>query len=388
MRIVFVSNYLNHHQIPFCRAMQNLTKDNFYFIAMEEMTDERKNMGWGFNDEYSFHIKKKENFLLARKLVYDADIVICGGNEYMSFIRNRLEANKITFCCSERIYKKGLWKALSPRGFYYMTRNHGKYRKNSLYLLCASAYAPLDYSLTGCYIGKTYKWGYFPEFKEYDIEQLVQKKRQNKTNILWVSRFIDWKHPEYPIKLAEEFKKRGLNFQLTMIGNGILLDKYVELIERKKLSNVISIKGGLTPQQVREHMEKANIFICTSDFNEGWGAVLNEAMNSGCAVVVSHAIGATPYLVEDGINGLVYRNGRIGDFIKKVNYLVENREFAEKLGKEAYFTISSQWNSEEAAMRLYKLCECKLNNEEHIFENGPCSVAKKITGNWYKNKGM
>ena len=27
-------------------------------------------------------------------------------------------------------------------------------------------------------------------------------------------------------------------------------------------------------------MEKAKIFICTSDQNERWGAVINEAMNS------------------------------------------------------------------------------------------------------------
>lgn len=47
--------------------------------------------------------------------------------------------------------------------------------------------------------------------------------------------------------------------------------------------------------EVRSYMEKADIYLFTSDFNEGWGAVLNESMNSGCAVVASHAIGSVPF---------------------------------------------------------------------------------------------
>ena len=32
-------------------------------------------------------------------------------------------------------------------------------------------------------------------------------------------------------------------------------------------------------------MEQADIYLFTSDRNEGWGAVANEAMNSACAMV-------------------------------------------------------------------------------------------------------
>ena len=56
-------------------------------------------------------------------------------------------------------------------------------------------------------------------------------------------------------------------------------------------------------------MEKTGIFLFTSDRQEGWGAVLNEAMNSGCAVVASHLIGAVPFLKKKKKNGLVYSSG-------------------------------------------------------------------------------
>ncbi len=48
--------------------------------------------------------------------------------------------------------------------------------------------------------------------------------------------------------------------------------------------------GAMSPDKVRAYMERADVFLFTSDFNEGWGAVLNESMNSGCAVVASHAM--------------------------------------------------------------------------------------------------
>ena len=81
--------------------------------------------------------------------------------------------------------------------------------------------------------------------------------------------------------------------------------------------------GAMPPEEVRRHMEKADIYLFTSDFNEGWGAVLNESMNSGCAVVASHAIGSVPFLIKNGENGLIYENGNQLDLEKQVLRLLE-----------------------------------------------------------------
>ena len=47
--------------------------------------------------------------------------------------------------------------------------------------------------------------------------------------------------------------------------------------------------GALKPADVRKEMERADIFLFTSDYKEGWGAVLNEAMNARCAIVAVHS---------------------------------------------------------------------------------------------------
>ena len=49
---VFVSNYLNHHQIPFCNAMYRLLKEQFLFIQTQAMEEERIRMGWNQNLDY------------------------------------------------------------------------------------------------------------------------------------------------------------------------------------------------------------------------------------------------------------------------------------------------------------------------------------------------
>ena len=78
----------------------------------------------------------------------------------------------------------------------------------------------------------------------------------------------------------------------------------------------------MKPEQVREYMEKSEIHIFTSDRNEGWGAVLNESMNSACVPVANKAIGSVPYLINDGNNGFMYKDEN--ELYEKVKYLLNN----------------------------------------------------------------
>ena len=87
-------------------------------------------------------------------------------------------------------------------------------------MLCASSYTAKDYSYYGAYLNKTYKWGYFPEVKEYQIKDLMKKKESSYINILWVARFIPFKHPEAVLEVADYLKQKKYNFQIQMIGTG------------------------------------------------------------------------------------------------------------------------------------------------------------------------
>ena len=328
MRIVFASNYFNHHQRPLSDALHKLCQGDYYFISTAEMSEERKKLGYGEADipEYVKYTYKTEAERTECQILIDgADVVICGSAPY-SMLQTRLKKGFLTFKYCERPYKKGVSWIKRP---LHIMRAFKKYRRfKNFYVLCASAYAPVDFSKMRAFINKTYKWGYFTALKEYEnIDALIAAKTP--ASILWVSRFIPWKHPEFVIQLAQRLKNDGYEFKIGMIGNGPLEESVRQSVEEMGLAEYVEVLGAMKPEQVREHMENSEIFIFTSDRNEGWGAVLNESMNSACAVVANSAIGSVPFLLTDGENGYMYRDGDFEDFYSKVKKLLDDAKKCE-----------------------------------------------------------
>lgn len=392
MKVVFVSNYYNHHQAPFSEAMARLTDGQYWFVATEEMSQERKNMGWGreaLPDYVIQSFESTESLGRAKQKIDDADVVVFGLTGWSNFqlVRDRLKKRKLTFRYSERIYKDLLpWYRL-PIQAVKLWLVGGRYP--SMYLLCASAYTAQDYAKTGCYLGKTYQWGYFPLVKQYDVDALMERKASadtEKISLLWAGRLLWWKHPEAAITLAASLKEKGYNFTLNLIGNGEMEEQLRRSIQEKKLGDYVKLLGAMTPEEVRTHMEKADIYLFTSDFHEGWGAVLNESMNSGCAVVASYAIGSVPYLVRNGDNGLIYENGNQKHLETQVCKLLDNPVYRRQLGRQAYHTVVNTWNAENAAKRLLALAQALAKGEKtaELFHDGPCSRAEVLSNDWYR----
>ncbi len=363
MKFVFVSNYLNHHQIPFCRAMYERTGGSFVFLQTEPMEEERVRMGWNSRVEEPYLRLSYEAPQESLKLIREADVVLFGGTDDESYAKERLSTGKPLFRYSERIYKTGQWKAVSPRGLRKKYEDHGKWKKAPVYLLCSGAYVASDFHLIGAYPGKKYCWGYFPETREEDVDKLLQEKGyvtpegKKVPYLLWSGRMIDWKHPELVVETAQYLRDRGREFYLEMIGGGAMEEQIREMIRTRQLEKYVSLPGFLKPEEVRDRMERADVYLITSDRQEGWGAVANEAMNSGCVVVADHMIGAAPYLIRHGENGMLFRDGDAAMLFTAVDALLEDPKRREALGRKAFETIWKTWNAENAAARLCGLVE-------------------------------
>ena len=242
-------------------------------------------------------------------------------------------------------------------------------------MLCASAYTAGGFALVGAYLQKTYKWGYFPENKVYELSNLMGNKKNNKPSLLWVGRFLDWKHPEKAILTARWLRDQGYDFSLDMIGTGIMLESISSMIRKYNLDSHVKLRGSMSPNEVRNYMEKANIFLFTSDYNEGWGAVLNESMNSGCAVVASDAIGSVPFMIYNNYNGLIYKNNHLATLFDQVKLLMDAPDLCNAMGTNAYETVEQTWNAKTAATRLLEFSNELLNQKLLTFHEGPLSIA-------------
>lgn len=362
--------------------MVNRFSDDFIFIATTPVPMERKEMGYAdLNHAYPFVICAYERSKTEiDRLIFESDVVIQGGSETRWIKRRLEETNKLTFRYIERLFKTGYFHLLDPRAFYNYFNSHSKYNKKNFYLLAAGGYVARDCQIIHAYKNKMLKWGYFPQTKRHeDIEKIVNNRNNDIISLMWAGRFIDWKHSEYAILSAEKLRKKGYRFVLKMVGTGPLLKSSMELVDRLNLSAYVEFTGPKTPEQVRELMEQTSIYLFTSDYQEGWGAVLNEAMNSGCAVVASHAIGATPFLVKDGHNGLVFKSDSCDDLFQQIEKLINDVTLRKQISINAYYTIEKVWNSEVAAERFVEVCQCLLNNRPLIqYAKGPCSIAVPI----------
>lgn len=380
MNVLFISNYYTHHQKPLCEALDALTGHQFTFVEMKKFSEERKQMGWKVQTGVPFVRQYEELIRSSKEAVAEADVVIFGSAP-LAVVLERLKANKLTFLYAERIYKNGyqLVKWL-PRVFRFWLR-YGRYR--SLYLLSASAFATGDYMRHGAFWGKSYRWGYFPETKQYDIGKLLDEKRASK--ILWCGRFLDWKHPEAALAVAKRLKEEGCIFEMEFIGTGQLEEPMKQMSLESGLAKYVRFLGAIDSDKVRTHMETAGIFLFTSDFHEGWGAVLNEAMNSGCAVVANRAAGAVPFLLKQRVNGLIYRNGDTDELYVHTKALLEQPELQKELGAKAYQTIEQTWNATTAAKRFLRSAEqIQRSGDCNLYKEGPCSKAPILWNNWFR----
>lgn len=373
---------MSHHQYFLSEELYKKTNGEYTFIATEPITEERIKLGWPkIKASYIIELteKNKEDIL---SMIMEADVVIIGSAPYR-LVKKRIRAGKLTFTYGERPYKKepSLLTLLVHR-----LRYTSQYHYPNVYRLCASAFSPLDYARTNTFVGKSYRWGYFPEVKVYDnFESMYNDKIPN--SILWCGRLIDWKHPEVAVSVAQRLKNEGIAFKMDIIGSGYMYEEIAELIKSQKLDSEVTLHSSMTPEKIREYMEKSSIYLFTSDRQEGWGAVLNEAMNSGCAVVANSAIGAVPFLLKDKVNGFIYEDGLIDKAYQKVKMLIENNELRSKVSINAYETMKDIWNPKIAAERLLQLVNSIMGHSNtELYNEGPCSLAPIIKNNWFEIK--
>ena len=372
MRITFFSSVLNHHQLPFCEAMNACADVEFTFVQMIDLTEERRTMGFtAIQAPYVVNAKKDRE--KAYRLCMDSDVVIAGVIE-QDWVNARAAQGKLTFAYKERFCKEpgtklrpGFWKT----GY----RDYFRFRNKNLYMLCASAYTAADTDMIFPRPGKKFKWGYFPQVNTYrETQLLLNAKTPN--SILWVGRFIELKHPETCITVAKTLKRKGIPFTFDLVGLGDMQETLQRQIRENQLETHVRLLGQMPPEQVREQMRRSEIFLFTSDSREGWGAVLNEAMSEGCACIASRQAGSTGFLIQDGENGFSYDCRDLETLTAHVERLLTDQQQLHRIQKNAVHTIGTQWNAQVAAERFVAFCRAAEKQENlPVFTSGPMSQA-------------
>lgn len=377
MKIVIYSVVLNQHQAPVADELWEMTHHEFAFVELTNLGDTK-----GGTEDYSgrsYLIRawaSPEANAKAMELSRTAECCIFSGIEALPFQKERMKQGLLSFEMGERWLKRGLKSFASPRLEKWLIAYYlNGWSNKPLYKLCCSSFCAGDHYKMGTFNHKCYKWGYFTKVdSDFEVEAREQGASTSEIiPLMWCARFLKLKHPELPVQLAARLKANGYKFVLDMYGSGEELECTKKLAQRLDVSDVVHFYGNLPNDQILEAMRKHSIFLFTSDKNEGWGAVLNESMSNGCAVVASNAIGSVHYLVRDCENGMIFNSEDIESLYEKVEFLLGHPDERRKMANRAYYTMRDVWSPANAANNLIRLIEDLQQGRESSIVEGPCS---------------
>ena len=162
------------------------------------------------------------------------------------------------------------------------------------------------------------------------VPQPPYAERDRVSKFLFVGRLTAVKNLQFLIQVFNEFP----NCQLTIAGFGELESEL-----RSIASENIKFIGAVPNKHLTKIYQDHDVFILPS-YSEPWGLVVEEALNNGLPVIVSDRVGCADEIIEEGKNGLIFKNNddkSLQDCIKKiqeVNLYNKMRKFISELDFE------------------------------------------------------
>lgn len=378
-KLVLFSNYLNHHQQPLADAFYELLGDSFAFVATMPVDDLELKGGKDYSSREYCVVAAKDctSKALAMNLARTSEICIFGAQSLDYAIERAKQPNcDLSFEFGERWLKRGWINVLSPHLRRWWLNYQRYFRHKPFYKLNASAFAAADHRKLHTYEGRCYRWGYFtavPEKNEVEASLDVSTSGIAPT-FMWCARFLKLKHPELPVLMAEKLRQKGHRFVIDFYGSGEEEASTRALASHLGLEDCIHFLGAVPNEQVLQAMRQHDIFLFTSDSNEGWGAVANESMSQGCALVGSDAIGSVPFLLKHRENGMIFKSCNVESLTEQVEWLLNHPFEMNRIQQAAIETMQNVWSPKQAARNFLQLVNDLQNNRECSVKDGPGSL--------------
>ncbi len=154
------------------------------------------------------------------------------------------------------------------------------------------------------------------------IKQPKYTERQEVTKFLFVGRLTAVKNLHFLINVFNSLP----DCSLTIVGFGELEEEL-----KKIAANNIVFTGAVANQQLSTVYQEHDVFILPS-YSEVWGLVVEEALNNGLPVIVSDRVGCADEVIEEGVNGLIFKNND-EESLRQCVRTIQNIEVYNKMRK-------------------------------------------------------
>jgi glycosyltransferase involved in cell wall biosynthesis len=166
---------------------------------------------------------------------------------------------------------------------------------------------------------------YHPQYRSHDMRVRLSGGQPEAKLMVYVGRLSHEKRLEWLLPAIQTLT----GVQLAFVGSGPAADH----LKKRFAGTNTTFVGYLSGDDLAAAYASADVFAFPSD-TETLGFVAMEAMASGVAVVAANA-GGIPDVVEDGVNGLLFRPGDTADLTQKLEQLLFNDTLRAQLANAA-----------------------------------------------------
>lgn len=220
----------------------------------------------------------------------------------------------------------------------FLKPKNAKYFKNIAKIICVSEEIANDLeniSVPENKIAVISSGVYLFEFENIDKNKIVALRNQySKPIIISVGVLRPAKGFKYLIEAFGKVKENFFEVTMIIIGEGF--DR-VELEKQAKNLSDVHFLGRQNHGKIIEYLKAADIFVSSSinlpQDREGTPTSIMEAMAVGLPVVATR-VGGSPYLVKDGVNGLLVNPKSPDELAEALIKIINSPDLALKMGAQ------------------------------------------------------
>lgn len=362
MNLFFFQNCISPHQIPYIReCVKDERIESVYLIVPRTDYVVRKDMGWDSthlldNTSIQLWLRPKDEQII--QLLKETKDVVC----LFSGIRSFADVFRWFKLSLSYNVKRGIITEppnvyLTKPLFLHYARFLFQDYKYIKYIHYVFAFGDLAVNY---YRFWSKKWKVIPFAYCTDNMHVLECEyviKNENLKIVFVGSLTRNKNVISILKALSILQNDTVSFDI--VGDGIERKHLEDFVEKKRLRHV-SFYGYLQMEEARAVMNDADVLILPSHY-DGWGAVVNEALQLGLYVICSEHCGSKALLLNNRI-GYIFHSYQ--EFLKQLQNVIQNKE-AIKKGR----LYRKQWSNTISGESISKYLIDNLSfPTEHIME--------------------
>lgn len=147
------------------------------------------------------------------------------------------------------------------------------------------------------------------------------------TYLISIGRLVRRKGYDYLLQALAKIKKNDI--KLIILGEGPEKENLEKIIKEKKLESRVIMPGFVSENTKFQYLNCSDIYVLSS-VHEGFGIVLQEAMQVGLPIVSTN-YGGQVDIVKENENGVLVENRSADALAQGINRLIGNKDLMEKM---------------------------------------------------------